>query len=135
MQVSVSVPSPFPSVLNHPSRNGTIITSCVFGKIDVNCKLSGAAFMFLPVRDLHSGRKTRPSSHADQFTHHLRAVLPCLRWSILASPARTPSQALTLPQRLNRFAQSKALSFVPPDGRFTLMEYRFDRGTERVGED
>jgi hypothetical protein len=30
------------------------------------------------------------------------------------------------PHRLNRFAQLKALSFVPPDGRFTLIEYRFD---------
>ncbi|KAI0314205.1 clathrin adaptor mu subunit [Amylostereum chailletii] len=28
--------------------------------------------------------------------------------------------------RLNRFSQSKVLSFVPPDGRFTLMEYHFN---------
>lgn len=28
--------------------------------------------------------------------------------------------------RLSRFAQSKVLSFVPPDGRFTLMDYRYD---------
>ncbi|KAI9510954.1 clathrin adaptor mu subunit [Russula earlei] len=51
----------------------------------------------------------------------------------------TPDLALTLTNahtitepsfhpcvRLNRFTQSKTLSFVPPDGRFTLMEYRVD---------
>ena len=52
---------------------------------------------------------------------------------VLTSPARTPSQALTLPQRLNRFVQLKALSFVPPDGRFTLMEYRFDPSASKPG--
>ncbi|KAI9456972.1 Mu homology domain-containing protein [Lactarius psammicola] len=35
--------------------------------------------------------------------------------------------------RLNRFAQSKALSFVPPDGRFTLMEYRLDPSASKPG--
>ncbi|KAI0253153.1 Mu homology domain-containing protein [Lactifluus subvellereus] len=35
--------------------------------------------------------------------------------------------------RLNRFSQSKALSFVPPDGRFTLMEYRFDPSASKPG--
>jgi hypothetical protein len=43
------------------------------------------------------------------------------------------SQVLTLLHRLNRFAQSKALSFVPPDGRFTLMEYRFDPSASKPG--
>ncbi|THH21030.1 hypothetical protein EW146_g440 [Bondarzewia mesenterica] len=32
--------------------------------------------------------------------------------------------------RLTRFAQSKVLSFVPPDGRFTLMEYHFYPSTQ-----
>ncbi len=69
------------SVLNRPFRNGTIITSSVLGKIDVNCKLSGAASMLLlvqPARDLQASRNTRPTSHVDQFTHDLRAVLPSL---------------------------------------------------------
>ncbi|KAN0140299.1 Mu homology domain containing protein, partial [Lactarius tabidus] len=35
--------------------------------------------------------------------------------------------------RLNRFAQSQALSFIPPDGRFTLMEYRFDPSANKPG--
>ena len=35
--------------------------------------------MLIPIRDLTSSRNTRPSSHTDQFTYHLRAVLPCLR--------------------------------------------------------
>ncbi|KAH9967729.1 Mu homology domain-containing protein [Lactifluus volemus] len=35
--------------------------------------------------------------------------------------------------RLNRFSQSKTLSFVPPDGRFTLMEYRFDPSASKSG--
>ncbi|KAI0296057.1 Mu homology domain-containing protein [Multifurca ochricompacta] len=35
--------------------------------------------------------------------------------------------------RLSRFAQSKTLSFIPPDGRFTLMEYRFDPSASKPG--
>ncbi|KAI0245654.1 Mu homology domain-containing protein [Lactifluus subvellereus] len=35
--------------------------------------------------------------------------------------------------RLNRFSQSKALSFVPPDGHFTLMEYRFGPSASKPG--
>jgi AP-3 complex subunit mu len=35
--------------------------------------------------------------------------------------------------RLNRFAKSKILSFVPPDGRFTLMDYRFDPSASKPG--
>ncbi|KAI0246631.1 Mu homology domain-containing protein [Lactifluus subvellereus] len=35
--------------------------------------------------------------------------------------------------RLNRFSQSKALSIVPPDGRFTLMEYRFSPPASKPG--
>ncbi|KAI0052573.1 clathrin adaptor mu subunit [Auriscalpium vulgare] len=42
----------------------------------------------------------------------------------------TNAQAMSNPSfhpciRLNRFSQSKVLSFVPPDGHFTLMEYRY----------
>ncbi|KAI0260936.1 Mu homology domain-containing protein [Gloeopeniophorella convolvens] len=35
--------------------------------------------------------------------------------------------------RLSRWAQSKTLSFVPPDGRFTLMEYRVDPAAAKPG--
>jgi AP-3 complex subunit mu len=35
--------------------------------------------------------------------------------------------------RLNRFAKSKTLSFVPPDGRFTLMDYRFEPSASKPG--
>ena len=52
--------------------------------------------MLIPVRDLTSSRNTRPSSHADQFTHHLRAVLPCLR-SVRTRLSR-PYSAHTSPQ-------------------------------------
>ncbi|KAH9049290.1 hypothetical protein EDB83DRAFT_1411543 [Lactarius deliciosus] len=34
-----------------------------------------------------------------------------------------------LPNKLSHFAQSKGFSFVRPDGRFALMEYRFDYTT------
>ncbi|KAI9431837.1 hypothetical protein BJY52DRAFT_897477 [Lactarius psammicola] len=47
-------------------------------------------------------------------THHLRALFH-------------------LCVRLNHFAQSKALSFVPPDLRFALMEYRFDLSVSKPG--
>jgi AP-3 complex subunit mu len=35
--------------------------------------------------------------------------------------------------RLNRFTQSKMVSFVLPDGRFTLMEYHFDPSASKPG--
>ncbi|KAI9456976.1 clathrin adaptor mu subunit [Lactarius psammicola] len=81
------------------NKNGTIITSSVVGKIDVNCKLSGTPDLLLTLTNSHT--ISEPSFH------------PCVR--------------------LNRFAQSKALSFVPPDGRFTLMEYRFDPSASKPG--
>src|SRR6266702_4795700 len=40
--------------------------------------LASMVLLILPARDLHASRNTRPTSHADQFTHHLRAVLPSL---------------------------------------------------------
>ncbi|KAH8986338.1 clathrin adaptor mu subunit [Lactarius akahatsu] len=81
------------------NKNGTIITSSVLGKVDVNCKLSGTPDLLLTLTNSHT--ISEPSFH------------PCVR--------------------LNRFAQSKALSFVPPDGRFTLMEYRFDPSASKPG--
>ncbi|KAI0278659.1 clathrin adaptor mu subunit [Russula brevipes] len=81
------------------NKNGTIITSSVLGKVDVNCKLSGTPDLILSLTNAHTVTDT--SFH------------PCVR--------------------LNRFAKSKTLSFVPPDGRFTLMEYRFDPSASKPG--
>ena len=92
--------------------------------------------LILPGRDLHASRNTRPTSHTNQFTHHLRAILPCLcsvRTHLSLPYTVTTDERSTLPHRLNRFAQSKALSFVPPDGRFTLMEYHFDPSASKPG--
>ncbi|KAI0254025.1 hypothetical protein BJV78DRAFT_102483 [Lactifluus subvellereus] len=57
-----------------------------------------------------------------------------------ASGSHVPSYAPSCPDhnartshRLNRFSQSKALSIVPPDGRFTLMEYRFSPPASKPG--
>ncbi len=85
--VNKYAPLPFPpeqSVLSRPFRNGTIMNSAL-DKIDVNCMLSGTVTflasmvpLILPVRDSHASKNTQPTSHADQFTHHLRAVLPSL---------------------------------------------------------
>jgi len=38
-----------------------------------------------------------------------------------------------LSDRLSHFTQSKTLSLVPPDGRFTLMEYQFDPSMSKPG--
>lgn len=84
-------------------------------------------------RKLQALRNTRSTAHVDQLTHHQRSVLPSLcsvRDSLLSLPSFYPN---LLTHRLNRFAQSKALSFVPPDGRFTLMEYRFDPSANKPG--
>ena len=84
-------------------------------------------------RKLQALRNTRSTTHVDQLTHHQRSVLPSL-CSVRDSPLSLPRVYLNLPtHRLNRFAQSKALSFVPPDGRFTLMEYRFDPSANKPG--
>jgi AP-3 complex subunit mu len=56
---------------------------------------------------------------------------PCVRFVLTYLLPSEPNP--NLPHRLNRFAQSKALSFVPPDGRFTLMEYRFDPSANKPG--
>ncbi|KAH9991663.1 mu-adaptin 3 [Russula compacta] len=84
------------------NKNGAIVTSSVLGRVDVNCKLSGACLNTRPPPDPYECHTiTEPSFH------------PCVR--------------------LNRFARSKSLSFVPPDGRFTLMEYRFDPSASKPG--
>ncbi|KAF8485290.1 clathrin adaptor mu subunit [Russula ochroleuca] len=81
------------------NKNGTIITSSVLGKINVNCKLSGTPDVILTLTNAHT--ITEPSFH------------PCVR--------------------LSRFTKSKTLSFIPPNGRFTLMDYRFDPSANKPG--
>ncbi|KAN0140284.1 hypothetical protein V8E53_002180 [Lactarius tabidus] len=61
------------------------------------------------------------------------ALISSRRWT--RSWTRTESSsraAFSAGPILNCYAQSKALS-VPPDGRFTLMEYRFDPSTIKPG--
>ena len=47
------------------------------------------------------------------------------------TPVFTPNRPYILPCRLRRWQRDKVLSFVPPDGRFTLMEYRYVPPTSR----
>ena len=78
-------------------------------------------------------RNTRLASHTYQRAHHHRAFFSPLR------PVRTrvghypPRTDRATFDRLSRFTQSKTISFVPPDGRFTLMEYRFDPAASKPG--
>ncbi|KAH9029717.1 hypothetical protein EDB84DRAFT_1562723 [Lactarius hengduanensis] len=54
------------SSLNRSCRNGTITTSSVLGKVDVNCKLSGAPFLAsIPLQALHL---TREQEHLTYFS-------------------------------------------------------------------
>ncbi|KAJ7477154.1 Mu homology domain-containing protein [Mycena galericulata] len=73
------------------NKNGTTLTSSVWGKIETNAKLSGTPDCLLTF--------TNPHVITDCSFH------PCVR--------------------LQRWKRDSALSFVPPDGHFTLAEYRF----------
>ncbi|KAH8830552.1 Mu homology domain-containing protein [Flagelloscypha sp. PMI_526] len=73
------------------NKNGTILSSNVWGKIHTNAKLSGTPDCLLSFTNAHV--LTDCSFH------------PCVR--------------------LQRFTRDRALSFVPPDGRFILAEYRY----------
>ncbi|KAN0140296.1 hypothetical protein V8E53_002192 [Lactarius tabidus] len=54
---------------------------------------------------------------------------PCVKF-VLPSRRRAPHKPST---QIKSFAQPRVLSFVPPDGRFTLMEYRFDPSANKPG--
>jgi len=90
-------------------------------------------FTLIGIRRLPVIRDTRPPSHTDRCAYHYGAFVSPLR------PVRTrmlnhlPRTQRTTFDRLNRFMQSKSVSFVPPDGRFTLMEYRFDPSASKPG--
>ncbi|KAJ7265853.1 Mu homology domain-containing protein [Mycena haematopus] len=73
------------------NKNGTTLTSSVWGKIETNAKLSGTPDCLLTF--------TNPHVITDCAFH------ACVR--------------------LQRWKRDSALSFVPPDGHFTLAEYRF----------
>lgn len=72
------------------ARNGTLLSSTIWGRIDCNSRLSGTPDLNLSF--INSKAFSDPSFHA------------CVR--------------------LQKFAQTSALSFVPPDGNFVLMEYQ-----------
>jgi len=79
--------------------------------------------------DLPVIRNTRSPSHTYQRAYYHRAFFPPLcpvRIRVYNYPTRT--DRITF-DRLNRFTQS----FVPPDGRFTLIEYRFDPSAKKLG--
>ncbi|KAI0079752.1 clathrin adaptor mu subunit [Panus rudis PR-1116 ss-1] len=73
------------------NRNGTYVSSTIWGSITANSKLSGVPDLLLSF--------SNPQSLADCSFH------PCVR--------------------LQKWSRDKQLSFVPPDGRFVLMEYRY----------
>src|ERR1700744_6252687 len=79
---------------------------------------AGTPDLLLTLTNLHT--ISEPSFH------------PCVRFvpSFLSNSSLSRTHFL---HRLNRFVQSKALSFVPPDGRFMLMEYRFDPSASKPG--
>ncbi|KAF8265552.1 hypothetical protein EI94DRAFT_1804208 [Lactarius quietus] len=55
-------------------KNGTIITSSVLGKIDVNCRLSGTPDLFFALTNSHA--LTEPSFHASVRFVLTRSVSP-----------------------------------------------------------
>ncbi|KAJ8086121.1 hypothetical protein PM082_004941 [Marasmius tenuissimus] len=92
------------------NKHGTTVTSLVRGKIESNSKLSGdysyaILFKLVLIVALLIGTPdcllhfTNPQVLADCAFH------PCVR--------------------LKRWSREKVLSFVPPDGRFTLLDYRY----------
>ncbi|KAG6375102.1 Mu homology domain-containing protein [Boletus reticuloceps] len=74
-------------------RNGTTLTSNVYGKIEANAKLTGMPDLLLSF--------SNPNVLTECAFH------PCVR------------------QVLQRWMREKTLSFVPPDGKFVLMEYQY----------
>jgi len=110
--------------------------SCdVFGRIDSNSKLSGTAHtvehhqwstdqFFQGTPDLQL-TFTNPGPLGDP------SFYPCVR---LVKSLRVASRYLALSFcscRLQRWKRDNALSFVPPDGKFTLMEYQYLPPTSR----
>jgi len=73
------------------NKNGTPLSSNVWGKIETNAKLSGTPDLLLTF--------TNPQVLTDCAFH------PCVR--------------------LQRWTRDKSLSFVPPDGHFILLDYRY----------
>jgi len=94
------------------SHQGTVLRSDVEGSIQVTCQLSGMPQLMLGLNDklqidkeIASGKSfTGTGINLDDFTFH-----QCVR--------------------LPRFEQDRVISFVPPDGAFTLMKYR---STQRI---
>src|SRR6266702_5786352 len=88
--------------------------------------------LVLPARDLGSPDLllTLTNSH----TISEPSFRPCVRFvPLIYHLPPAPTNERSLPHRLNRFDQSKTFSFVAPDWRFTLMEYRFDPSASKPG--
>jgi len=94
------------------SHQGTVLRSDVEGSIQVTCQLSGMPQLSLGLNDklqidkeIASGKSfVGTGINLDDFTFH-----QCVR--------------------LPRFESERVISFVPPDGAFTLMKYR---STQRI---
>jgi len=88
------------------SHQGTVLRSDVEGTIEIKSQLSGMPQLVLGLNDKLQLEKEAKSSgiNLDDFTFH-----QCVR--------------------LSRFDSDRVISFVPPDGVFTLMKYR---STQRI---
>lgn len=94
------------------SHQGTVLRSDVEGSLQVTCQLGGMPQLTLGLNDkvqidnqIASGKSfTGAGINLDDFTFH-----QCVR--------------------LSRFESDRVISFVPPDGAFTLMKYR---STQRI---
>ena len=124
------------------TRNGTPLCSNVWGKIETNAKLSGSYlshFTFLslcPPARLESdyGMTGTPDLLLTFTNPHVLtdcAFHPCVRY-VPPHPSfswlsATASNHLTYhsPNSLQRWTRDKSLSFVPPDGHFILLDYRY----------
>ncbi|KAI9456967.1 hypothetical protein BJY52DRAFT_1212705 [Lactarius psammicola] len=105
------------------SRRWARSASDVLGNVDVNRKLSaGIPDLLLTLTNSHTISEL--SFHLCPVRIHLIYLPPVLR---------SDCQALPPPHRLSRFAPTKALSFVPPDGCLTVVEHRFDRSASKPG--
>ncbi|KAH9843729.1 clathrin adaptor mu subunit [Rhodofomes roseus] len=92
------------------NKNGTPASSNVWGRVESNCKLSGIPDLLLTLSNSQS--LTDCSFH------------PCVRHVFLIRYSARVADIHNF-CRLSRWARDKTLSFIPPDGRFKLLEYRY----------
>ena len=107
-------------------RNATLAVSSVWGKIHSNCKLSGILHLLFPrfaFTPCPLGTPDLLLSFTNAQTLTNCSFHPCVRyapiWNLLSRVL------IILIPRLQRWTRDKHLSFVPPDGKFILMEYNY----------